>query len=243
MGIRVFALLLLTAVSAQAQKAGDPTGHWEGGIETPEGSIGVIVDLARNTEGQLGGTIGVPPQNLKGFPLVIESADGRAITFRFRGAPGNRVFQGMVADDGASMSGEFTQGGFSMHFALARKGAAQIDPPIRSAPIQKDIEGVWSAQLEGTYPNGIKRLVILTLSNQPDGTSTGTVLNPGDGLEIPIASITQAASAVTLDIRAVGGSFSGKVNADGTELAGTFIQGTTVVPLTFRRSAATENAR
>jgi hypothetical protein len=243
MAIRVLVLLLLSAVAAHAQGASDPSGHWEGGIETPEGSIGVIVDLAKNTEGQLAGTIGVPPQNLKGFPLVIESANGRAITFRFKGAPGNRVFQGVVAEDGTSMSGEFIQSGFTMRFALSRKGAAQIEAPVRSAPIRKELEGPWSATLEGTYQNGIKRSVILMLSNQPDGTSTGTIFNAGEGLEVPIASIRQDASTITLDLRAVGGTFSGKVNAEGTEIVGSFIQGTAVLPLTFRRSAAGGDAR
>ena len=235
MGIRILTLLLLSAVAAHAQGAPDPSGHWEGGIQTPEGSIGVVVDLAKNSDGQIAGTIGVPPQNLKGFPLVIESADGRALTFRFRGAPGNRVFQGVLADDGASMSGDFIQSGFTMHFALSRTGAAQIDPPIKSAPIAKELEGPWSATLEGTYQNGIKRQVFLTLSNEPDGSSTGTVFNDGDGLEVPIASIKQDASSITLDLKAVGGSYSGKVNAEGTEIVGTFIQGTAVLPLTFRR--------
>jgi hypothetical protein len=243
MGIRILALLLLSAVAAHAQGAADPSGHWEGGIETPEGSIGVVVDLAKNTDGQLAGTIGVPPQNLKGFPLVIESADGRALIFRFRGAAGNRVFQGVVAEDGGSMSGEFTQSGFSMRFALSRKGAAQIDPPIKSAPIAKELEGPWSATLDGTFQNGNKRQVFLMLSNQPDGSSTGTVINPGEGLEIPIASIKQEASTLTLDLRAVGGSYSGRVNAEGTEIVGSFVQGTAVLPLTFRRSAASADGR
>lgn len=243
MAIRVIALLLLSAVAAYAQGVSDPSGHWEGGIDTPRGSIGVIVDLARNSDGQLAGTIGVPPQNLRGFPLVIESTDGRAITFRFKGAPGNRVFQGVVAEDGTSMSGDFIQSGFTMHFALSRTGAAQIETPIRSAPIAKELEGPWSATLEGTNQNGTKRSVVLTLSNQPDGSSTGTVFNPGDGLEVPITSIRQEASTITLDLRAVGGSYSGKVNPEVTEIVGTFIQGTAVLPLTFRRSAPSEDAR
>ena len=58
-----------------------------------------------------------------------------------------------------------------------------------------------------------------------------------------IASITQKDSTVTLDLKAVGGSYSGTVNADGSELKGTYIQGTTVLPLTFRRTPATETAR
>ncbi len=77
----------------------------------------------------------------------------------------------------------------------------------------------------------------------PTAHRPAAVFNPGDGLEIPIASITQNASSVTLDLKAVGGSYSGKVNAEGTELVGTFIQGTAVLPLTFRRSPAQENAK
>jgi hypothetical protein len=134
------------------------------------------------------------------------------------------------------MSGKFIQGGFTTRFALSRKGAAQIEAPIRSDAISKALEGAWSATLEGAYQNGSKRSVILMLSNQPDGSSTGTVINPGDGLEVPIASIRQESSTITLDLRAVNGSYTGKVNAEGTEIVGTFIQGTAVLPLTFRRS-------
>ena len=232
-----------SAASAFAQNGADPSGHWEGAIKTPEMSIVIVVDLARTTSNELAGTISVPPQNLKGFPLVIEAAEGRSLSFRFRGAPGNRQFQGTLSDDGASIAGDFIQGGYTMPFVLSRKGAARIDAPARSAPVGKELEGPWSATLDGTYPNGIPRRVFLTLSNQPDGTSTGTVFNPGDGLEIPIASITQKDSSVTLDLKAVGGSYSGTVNADGSELKGTYIQGTTVLPLTFRRAPEAVTAR
>ena len=234
-------LAVLLSTSLQAQRTTDPSGHWEGSIQTPEMSIGIEVDLAPSTGQQLAGTISVPVQNLAGFPLVIEPVQGRSISFRFKGAPGSRQFQGSVSEDGNTMAGEFIQGGFAVPFSLKRTGAARIEAPIKSAPIAKELEGPWSATLEGTHPNGIQRRIILTLSNQPDGTSTGTLVNPGDGLEIPIASITQDASTVTLDLRAVRGSYSGKVNADGTEIVGTLIQGTAVLPLTFRRTpGATE---
>jgi hypothetical protein len=232
-----------SAASAFAQNGADPSGHWEGSIKTPEMSIDIVVDLARTTSNQLAGTISVPPQNLKGFPLVIEAAEGRSLSFRFRGAPGNRQFQGTLSEDGASMAGNFAQGGYTMPFVLFRKGAPAIDAPVKSAAVGKELEGPWSATLDSTTPNGGPRRIVLTLSNQPDGTSTGTVFNSGEGLEIPIASITQNDSTVTLDLKAVGGSYSGTVNADGSELKGTYIQGTTVLPLTFRRASDAESAR
>jgi hypothetical protein len=55
-------------------------------------------------------------------------------------------------------------------------------------------------------------------------------------LEIPITTITQQSSSVTLLLNVVGGSYSGALNRDGTELVGTLTQGTAVLPLTFRRS-------
>ncbi len=56
-------------------------------------------------------------------------------------------------------------------------------------------------------------------------------------------SLTQNASNVTLDLRAVGGSYSGKINREGTEVVRTFIQGTTVLPLTCWRAPGVEAAK
>jgi len=232
-------LLLLLSLTADAQTGGDPSGHWEGAVQAPEMAITIEVDLAKENR-VLVGTVSVPQQNLKGFPLVIEAAEGRSLSFRFKGAPGNRHFAGALSEDGQSITGEFTQSGYSFPFTLTRKGEPRIDAPVRSAPIPRELEGPWSATLEGRSQNGIQQRIILTLSNQPDGTSTGTVVNPGDGLEIPIASIARTGSRVTLDLKAISGSYSGTVNADGTEMVGTFIQGTAVLPLTFRRSPAAE---
>ena len=58
----------------------------------------------------------------------------------------------------------------------------------------------------------------------------------GSGVEIPIG-ITQKAAAVTIDVVSVGASFAAVLNAEGTELSGTWTQGAMGVPLTLRRAA------
>jgi len=230
------ALLLVSATTLHAQRPPDPSGRWEGTIQTPQTAIAVEVNLARNSKGELAGSIDVPPQSLRGFPLVIEGASGQSLTFRFRGSLGNRVFQGTLSEDGKAMSGDFIQSGYSMPFALTRTGDARIDAPIRNPPLRKELEGPWSAALNTTYSNGIPQRIVLNLVNEPDGTATGSIINSGDGLEIPIGAITMKGSTLTLDLKAVGGSFSGTVNADGTELVGSFEQRGVALPLTFRRS-------
>ena len=125
--------VVLFSVTLQAQKGSDPSGHWEGAIHTPQMAIAIEVDLARNNTGELAGTINVPPQNLKGFPLVIESVEGRAIAFRFRGARGTRLFQGVFSEDGTSITGDFVQSGFVMRFELGRTGEARIEGDVPPA--------------------------------------------------------------------------------------------------------------
>jgi len=56
-------------------------------------------------------------------------------------------------------------------------------------------------------------------------------------LRLPLA-ITQQSSRVTLDSVVVAGSFSGALNAAGTELAGTWTEGGKSLPLTFQRTTA-----
>ena len=74
------------------------------------------------------------------------------------------------------------------------------------------------------------------MANQPDGMATGSmaVLDQG-AVDIPVSAISQTASGVNIAVKVVNGSFSGALNAAGTELAGTWSQGTFAAPLTFQK--------
>jgi len=226
------ALFLLPAAPLAAQSAADPSGHWEGAIQAPNMEVRFEIDLAKNSKGELAGSFGQPAENLRGLPLANFAMDGRSIDFQIKGsAAGQRTFKGALSADGASMSGDFSQAGFTVRFSLTRTGDARVDTPARNASIGKELEGTWNGTVD---VNGLQRRLVLTLANQPDGAATGNVLNVDEGLEIPISAITQKGSSVTLDVKAVGGSFSGALNAEGTELVGTLTQGSAVEPVTFR---------
>jgi hypothetical protein len=79
--------------------------------------------------------------------------------------------------------------------------------------------------------------LLLTMSNQPDGTAIGSMVALDEGrLEIPV-SITQAASNLTIRLTAVGGWYTGVLNQEGTKFTGTYTEGNLTAPLTFRRAA------
>ena len=159
------------------------------------------------------------------------AVEGRAVRFVLKGGPEAATFQGMLSADGKSIAGEAVQGGHSVPFTLPRSGDAKIAAVPKNAPIGKDLEGTWNGTLD---VNGAQMRLILKMANQPDGTASGTIISPdGSGVAIPIA-MTQKVSDVTVDVPSVGASFVGVLNEARTELAGTWTQQGSALPLTFR---------
>jgi hypothetical protein len=118
---------------------------------------------------------------------------------------------------------------------LTRTGDARIDAPPKNAAVAKGMEGTWTGIIEVDSGYRVK----LTIANQPDGTSTATLVSVDEGgFEMPVG-ITQNGSTLTVDIKVLSASFSGVLNAAGTELAGTYkaAQGANA-PLIFRRTAS-----
>lgn len=220
------------AVASSAQPAVDPSGHWEGTIQVPDMPVQVEIDLTRDRSGELAGTF-TQTQRLNGLPLANLAVENRAVTFQVKGSPaGERLFKGDVSDDGQSITGKFAQAGYSIPFSLRRTGDARVEAPARSARIENALVGTWNGTLE---VNGVTRQLVLTMANQADGTSSGSIMNVDEGLEIPISAISQSASDVTLEIKAVGGSYSGALNNAGSEISGTLKQGSTTLPLNFQK--------
>jgi hypothetical protein len=233
----IAALSLSSAASLHAQTAADPSGHWQGTVQAPGMDLEFEVDLATGGNGELAGTVSIPSQNLKGLPLLKVAVDGDAVTFYARS---DQPLKGVLSADGKSISGDFFAGGASVPFSLTRVGEAKIEALARSASIARELEGAWTGTLE---VGGMQLRLVLALANQPDGTATGHIVNLDQGgLRLPL-TITQTASTVRLDSTVVVSSFSGTLNAEATELAGTFTQGAAVVPLTFRRAAASDGKK
>jgi hypothetical protein len=235
------ALLLSSIPSLRAETTADPSGHWEGTISAPFGDVRVEVDLAKNAKEVLAGTYsqltqelnGVALSQLKGFPLSNVAVKGKAVTFQIKVTSGGGTFQGILSADGKSMFGDFDQGG-TVPFRLARTGDARIEAPPKSAPISKAMQGIWNGTVDA---NGKQLRLALKMSNQPDGTSTGSIASVDEGgVEIPVA-ILQKGANLTLHVTVSGSSYVGTLNAAGTELVGTYTTRGVALPLTFRRAA------
>ena len=228
---RVLIVLIASSAVASAQPATAPSGHWEGAIQTPGQELKIEIDLDGSGD-KWKGTINVPVQGLKGFPLSAISVQNDAVTFAMKGVPGDPLFKGAVSKDAKTLSGTFSQGGGSVPFALTRTGEAKFQPLPKSTAVGKDLEGSWEGTLDA---DGTLLRLTVKLSNQPDGTAAGMLISVDqNGVEIPIAAVVQTNSHLTLHVPSVVGRFEGDVK-DG-ELTGQWTQGPKAWPLVFKRS-------
>jgi len=230
---RIFIVLAafgLASISPlRAQTIADPSGHWKGELQAPGMAVAFEVDFVKNAGGYTG-AVSIPSQKLKGLPLTKVAVDGRSIAFEARA---DQRLTGQLSDDGASIAGDFLMMGASVPFVLTRSGEARIEPAPKSARVTSALEGDWDGTLEA---NGMSLRLELSLANHADGTATGHVVNVDQGgLRIPL-TVTQNGAAVKLDFTVLAGaSFSGTLDAAGTEIAGAYTQDERSAPLTFRK--------
>jgi hypothetical protein len=214
-----------------AQSAPGAAGQWEGKIQTPGPEIGILINLAKAGD-TWKGTIAIPEQNLKGFPLSDISVNGSVVKFAMKGVPGDPTFDGKLAADGKTIAGNFTQSGTPMTFTLSRTGDARIEEPAKSTPLAKQFEGTWEGALDAM---GTKLRLVCKLANK-EGVGAGTLTSVDQGnAEIPISSVTQKDSSLVLEVSAVGGTYKGNINAAGNQLTGTWTQGMGSLPLVLNK--------
>src|SRR5579864_1686365 len=98
--------------------------------------------------------------------------------------------------------------------------------------LAQDITGDWNGTLNA---NGAELRLVLHITKNSDGSLKATLDSVDQGANgIPVGSATLKDSNLNLKVDAVSGAYEGKVNADASEIDGTWTQGA-ALPLTFHR--------
>ena len=169
---------------------------------------------------------------MMGYPLARAAADGSAITLELKiGGPDVQKFEGRLSDDGAELTGDFLLSVYSVPFSLVRAGEPKIAAAPRSPAIDESLSGAWSGSLAG----GRQAMrVDLTLTNRSDGTAMGAWASDG-GTPTPL-TIAQRGTTLELKSTVTPAAYSATLNADGTEMSGTFKEGSLVQQLTLKHA-------
>jgi hypothetical protein len=227
--IRTITVFALAGASLLAQEG--LRGHWSGAVETPNQALNMEVDLDQKA-GAWVGSVSIPAQHAVGIPLDSISFQNGKCVFHIKGVPGDPAFNGSISADGKTLSGEFTQGAGSFPFKFKRNGDPKVEEAKKSPAVAKPFVGTWEGALDA---GGQTLRLILKLANE-GASSTGTLISVDQGAaEIPVSGIEQSGDKLMLRVQMVGGTYDASINKEGTELDGTWTQGTPL-PLKLKKT-------
>jgi hypothetical protein len=231
-GTLVVSLAVFAASPAAAQAPADPTGHWEGVVTAPMGQLEFEVDVVREASGALIASYGQKATGVRGLPLTKVTLEGRRFTFvLFDGGAGGGSFAGEILADGKTISGEVNAPLGSAPFMMYRTGEADMPAAVKNAAVSRTLEGHWTGSLD---VGGTQIGLVLTIANRPDGTASVRIAQATQPNAQVDAALKEDGKAVSLEVPATSGSFTGTL--DGDSLTGTWTQSGGSLPLTFTRA-------
>jgi len=103
------------------------------------------------------------------------------------------------------------------------------------------VEGAWVGQLKA---GAVQVRMVFQIVRQPSGLLGGTLDVPEQGAKgIPVETVTFDTPTLTLDVKAIGGKFEGKLSADKARVTGNWRQSGGTYPLVLVRSAKPPEVR
>jgi hypothetical protein len=195
--------------------------------------VPITIDLSKNAAGTWVGTFGVPGSAQTDIPLNDIMADDAGIHFTLS-VQEVATFEGKLSADAKTISGTASNSQGSVGFDLTKGGDAKVNLPPASTALPKEFEGRW----EGAVNVGGNNLrLAIKLSTGADGKAAGTLVSIDQGgQEFPATTVAVEGRKLTLEVRPVGGSYSG-IMADNGEIVGDWSQGPVKVALVLKKAA------
>ena len=98
----------------------------------------------------------------------------------------------------------------------------------------QDITGAW----QGTLQAGRELRLVVKISKADGGLKAILYSIDQQGPGMPASAITLQGSTVKMSVAGIGGTYEGKLNADGTSITGTWTQGGAPLPLNLKRATS-----
>ena len=224
-------LLASTTVFRAEESA---SGRWEGSVQIPDRDLTLIVDLAQTENGAWTGSVIIPGFDVKGKAVNDLAVIGSEVSFAIATGRGlQAVLKGHIAADG-TLAGEFAQAGNTARFVLKKTGPPQVELPLRSTAVSKEIEGQWKGQYElSGYP---RKVTIKVVNRGSEGAAADFVVVGRKTTTLPVDLVRQEGTLLTIDSHETGISYEGRFNPESGEIKGTFNQGAIEIPLVLQRA-------
>jgi hypothetical protein len=231
-------LFILFAAALTSRAENSLSGRWEGTVQIPGRETNLVIDLAQSEGATWEGSITIPGLNIKGATLIDIAEKEGEIAFAIKDAfgaqqSGPAKFNGRLNAQGV-LVGNFIQAGNSAAFNLKKTGPPQVELPVRSTAVTKELEGEWVGEYEF---GGYARHVTLKLTNRAaEGAQADFVVVGKRTNNLPVDLIMQEGDFLSIDSHSTGIGFEGRVGKGSTEINGTIKQGPIELPLVLRRA-------
>jgi len=190
------------------------------------GPLHLKLHLKTPATGAIEGTLDSVDQGAMGLPGANFHLDGKALSFDVPSVGGK--WHGTVSDDGATLTGSWSQGQ-EIPLVFNR------DQPFAAAEKPSPVDGIWL----GTLSAGGANLRVQTQVKSDRAGKLYCSLNSLDqgAMNLACENVQLDGSRFSFEVPAVKGSWSGTLAESGNELAGTWTQGAPL-PLRFTRQTS-----
>lgn len=238
-------LLGILLLFAGCSKARNPeiAGYWLGELTVRGITLKLGVDITKAADGKYSATFDSLDQGARDIPVsLVTYSEGKL----HLGLPGlNATFDGTAGTQGKQIEGTWNQMGLSTSLVWKRgskpENVAASDSNEQFAPrAGSDIQGIW----KGTLAVGAVRLrIVFKLAESKDGQVSGVLDSLDQGARnIPLTTVTFTKPTLNIEVKPIGGTFDGKLTADGKEVVGEWEQLGRTTPLTLTRADPAELA-
>ena len=219
-------LVCLGSVLAQAQMP-KLSGDYSGVL----GPLHLKLHLKTGAGGAMEGTLDSLDQGAMGLPCANFNLQGKTLSFEVPSVKGK--WHGAVSDDGATLTGSWSQGQ-EMPLAFRR------DEPFEAAAKPSPVDGIWLGAIEA---GGAKLRIQVQVKSDRAGKEYGALDSLDQGaMALPCDHVQFQGNRFSFEVPSVKGQWSGTLNASGTELDGAWSQGQDL-PLRFLRQKAALTAK
>lgn len=228
--------LLFTRNGAPKVKAAVPNsplpkefeGSWHAILQPGDSQIRMLLKLSRAADGTASGVIVNVDQANREVPISNIQIKDKTLDFDIRAVSVH--YHGAIATPPNAIGGTWGQMQRTAPLTFER------GPFPPNSTLSKSFEGTWKVTMDGGETNKI--VLALKLARAADGTATGSLRNVSEaGKELPVTDIKLKDKSVAFTVQGLGATFTGTLNAAGTEFAGNWIMAGTALPVTFKRGS------
>src|SRR5262245_20839853 len=223
--LRVSMFVCFSAISLISNSAAQQTPAIQGDFVGELGPLHLNLHIIRAADGTLSVTLDSLDQGAKGISCTDFRVEGQTLSFSVPDVGGS--WKGSIEDNGAKLSGTWTQGS-PAPLTFTRDTFVPASKPSL-------VDGFWLGTLRA--PNVSLRIQIIVKSDQA-GREFCTLDSLDQGaFNLPCANVIHSGNDFSFDVPVVGGHWSGRLSPDGKFMDGTWTQGAPI-PLRFERQAA-----